>query len=46
MESLRDQIADALSGDLKPLQVSVEVVREGGKVIDRLTAQVAVQPQR
>lgn len=42
MESLRDLVADSLNPDLKPLQVSVEIVRDGVGVIDRFTAQVAV----
>jgi hypothetical protein len=42
LRSLRELVAESVNDDLKPLHISVEIVREGAGVIDRLTAQVAV----
>ena len=45
MDSLRDLIAESLHDDLRPIHISVEIVRDGSEVVDRLTAQVAVPAQ-
>jgi hypothetical protein len=45
LESLPEMLAETLSDELKPVCVSVEVVRRGSGVVKVVTAKIEFEPQ-